>query len=95
MYGTIAKLRVKEGMLDEILKNLQREESGEGHIAHYIYQTDNDPHVFYLAVMFESKDAYHKNAARPETNAEFEKLVQFLDGEPEWHDGEIIFSQTR
>jgi quinol monooxygenase YgiN len=95
MYGTVAKLKVKQGMLDDLLKNLDREESGEGYISHYVYQLDNDPHEFYLAVMFESKEAYHKNAQRPETNADFEEMIQYLEGEPEWHDGEIIFSQHK
>jgi quinol monooxygenase YgiN len=95
MYGTIAKLKSKAGALDDLLKNLDHEEPGEGYIAHYIYQMDDDPNVFYLAVMFESKEAYHKNAQRPETNANFENMIQYLDGEPEWHDGEIIFSQQK
>jgi quinol monooxygenase YgiN len=95
MYGTIAKLKVKEGKLEDLLLNVDREEPGEGHIAHYIYQMDNDPTEFYLAVIFESREAYHKNAQRPETHAEYEMLVQFLEAEPVWHDGEIVFSANR
>lgn len=94
MYGTIAKLRVKEGMSDEILENLRRDGIGLGHIAHYVYQMDSDPNEFYVAVIFESKEAYHKNAQSPETNTEFEEMMKYLDGEPNWNDGEIIYSQT-
>ena len=93
MYGTIAKLRAKEGMLEDLLKNLDREDIGEGHIAHYVYQLDNDPNEFYLAVIFENKEAYQKNAQRPETNTDYEEMIRYLDGEPEWNDGEIVHSQ--
>ena len=60
-----------------------------GSVAGYVYQMDDDANVLYLAVMFESKAAYQANADRPETNAEFEKMMQFLAAEPEWHDGEV------
>jgi len=61
-----------------------------GSVAGYVYQMDDDANVLYLAVMFESKAAYQANAERPETNAQFEKMMQFLAAEPEWHDGEVM-----
>jgi len=64
--------------------------SHPGSVAGYVYQMDDDPNVLYLAVMFESKEAYQANADRPETNADFEKMMQFLVAEPEWHDGEVV-----
>ncbi len=79
--------------MDDLLKNLDRDEIGEGHVAHYIYQLDNDPNEFYLAEIFENKEAYHKNAQRPETNTDYEEMVKYLDEEPAWHDGEIVYSQ--
>ncbi len=95
MYGTIAKLRVKKGAFDDLSKTLKRENSGKGYIGHYIYQMDDDPQEFYLAAIFESKETYHKYAQSPESNAEYEAMTPYLDGDPEWHDGEIVFSQLK
>ena len=90
MYGTVAKLTVKPGQLDALRSAMTSPSPRPGSVAGYVYQTDNDPNVLYLAVMFESKAAYRANANRPETNAEFEKMMQFLVAEPEWHDGEVM-----
>lgn len=95
MYGTVAKFRVKEGMVEEAIKTMGREETGKGYIGHHVYQMDNDPREFMLVVFFESKEAYHANAQRTETNTEFETMMQFMVKEPEWHDGQIVFSSMK
>lgn len=48
----------------------------------------------YLAVAFESKEAYYANSVRPETHARYVQLMEFAAAEPEWHDGEIVFIIT-
>ena len=93
MYGTIAKLRIKPGMEAE-LERLSREEQTEirGIIFQYVYRMDSDPQDLYLVVGFESKDAYHKNAKSPEQHARYLTMLDLLEREPEWHDGDIPFS---
>jgi len=90
MYGTIAKLTVKPGQVSALRNVMAAPVARPGSVAGYVYQMDNDANVLYLAVMFESKAAYQANAERPETNAQFEKMMQFLAAEPEWHDGEVV-----
>ncbi len=92
MYGTIAKLRVKPGKLDAMKSHMASVASrpGLGFVSGYVYQMDANPNELYLVVMFESKETYQANADRPETNADFEKMMQFLVAEPEWHDGEVV-----
>jgi hypothetical protein len=51
---------------------------------------DADPQEYYLAVVFENKEAYWANAQSPEQHTRFEQMMALLEGEPEWHDGEII-----
>ncbi|TMD68968.1 MAG: hypothetical protein E6I91_03275 [Chloroflexi bacterium] len=34
-----------------------------------VYRSDIDPNIHYMAVVFESKEAYFANAERPETSA--------------------------
>jgi quinol monooxygenase YgiN len=90
MYGTIARLRVKAGMADRITELAEGERFSPDQIAEYIYRADDEPGIHYLVVVFTSEEAYRRNAERPETHASYERLLQFLDGEPEWHDGSII-----
>ena len=95
MYGTVAHMRVKAGMEDQF-EAISREigvGTAPGQIAVYVYQMDRDNREFYLAVIFESREAYHANAASPEQHQRFMKLMQVLDSEPEWNDGEIIYAR--
>ena len=61
-------------------------------IAEYVYRSDSEPGIYYLVVVFTSEETYRRNAERPETHAGYARLLQFLDGEPEWRDGAIIHS---
>jgi quinol monooxygenase YgiN len=92
MYGTVAKIMVKPGRLNDLKKVFETAHTEVGSVAGYVYQMDADPNTLYLAVVFESEQAYKANADLPETNADFEKMMQFLVTEPEWHDGTIIWS---
>jgi hypothetical protein len=55
---------------------------------------DRDSREFFLAVIFQSKEAYFANANSPEQHERFSKLMQVLESEPEWNDGEIVYSAT-
>ncbi|MBI4764315.1 MAG: antibiotic biosynthesis monooxygenase [Deltaproteobacteria bacterium] len=91
MYGTVAKLITKPGAIEEI----RRMESGRrpsGYIGSYVFQSDQDANELWLVVIFESKEAYMANADSPEQEAEFRRLMNYLVTEPEWHDGEVVYS---
>jgi len=90
MYRTVAKLTVKPGHVNALRSAMASSSPHPGSVAGHVYQMDDDPNVLYLVAMFESKAAYRADADRPETNAEFEKMMQFLVAEPEWHDGEVM-----
>ncbi len=96
MYGTVARMRIKPGMgarLEEESRRLAEQELHiPGYVAQYVYRMDADPDELYLAVLFESREAYQANAASPEQGARYEELMALLAGPPEWHDGEIIFA---
>ena len=95
MYGTIAQLRVKSGMEEQFSAYTQKiQEKDPGEMASYVYRMDADPSTFYLVAIFESKEAYVANAQHPETDASYQHMRAYLDGEPEWHDGEIVFALT-
>jgi heme-degrading monooxygenase HmoA len=94
MYGTVAHMKVKPGMEAQFLQIANEIGMGKapGQVAVYAYKMDRDSREYYLAAVFESREAYRANAARPEQHERFLKLMQVLDAEPEWNDGEIVHS---
>ncbi len=94
MYGTVARIRLKSGMEAQLNAEMERfqERRVPGFIASYTYRMDADPNETYLAVVFESKEAYHANANSPDQDKSYQRLLALWDGPPEWHDGEIIHS---
>ena len=101
MYGTIARLCIKSGMEGQFRQLLQEQahpfESGQvaGFVASYVYRTDADSNEVFIAAVFESREAYWANAQRPEQDARYRQWLPLLEGEPEWHDGEIDIVYTR
>ena len=91
MYGTVARLTIKPGKLEE-LRQLSREMSSQiaGVVSEYVFRTDANPNELYLVVLFESEQAYRANAASPEQHARYEQYRALLAAEPEWHDGHVI-----
>ena len=96
MYGTVARMRFKPGQAAAAQAFMRQSESRPvpGAVAVYVYQMDADPNEIYMAAVFDSKETYVANAASPEQDAEYRQLLSFLDGPPEWHDGEIVVAQT-
>ena len=96
MYGTIGRLHIKPGMESQFRQLLKDQahafESGQiaGFVASYGYHMDADPNDYYLAVVFASKEAYWANAQNAEQDARYRQWLPWLEGEPEWHDGEIV-----
>ena len=96
MYGTIGHLRIKPGMEGQFRQLLQEQarafETGlvSGFVASYAYRMDADPNDYYVAAVFEGREAYWANAQSPEQDARYRQWLPLLEGEPEWHDGEIV-----
>ena len=96
MYGTVARMMLKPG-LEEKMQELStsfEEARIPGAVMTTIYRMDNNPNEIYMAVVFDSKEAYHANANSPEQNSRYEQMMQMLAAPPEWHDGEIIQQLT-
>jgi quinol monooxygenase YgiN len=93
MYGTVARMRAKPGAEAQLTDVMRAYEAAQvpGSVASYVYRMDNDPSEYYLAVIFSDKDAYVANAKSPEQDARYREMLQYLDGPPEWHDGEIVY----
>jgi quinol monooxygenase YgiN len=93
MYGTIARMKIKPGSLDaltSLTSSMEGDLAGVGWLSSTIYQSDGDPNELWLAVVFESKEAYHKNAQSPAQNERFTQMRALLEADPEWHDGMVV-----
>jgi quinol monooxygenase YgiN len=97
MYGTVARIRVKAGQLEELKKALETWDDQNpvavGAVATHVYQLDNDPNELIMAVLFKDRDSYMANADDPKTDEWFQKMRAHLEADPEWNDGEVIISQ--
>ncbi len=96
MYGTVAHCPIKPGLEGQFRQLIEGQmhafEAGQipGFVATYTYRSDADPNDYYLAVVFESREAYWANAQSPEQDARYRQWLPLLTSEPEWHDGEIV-----
>ena len=96
MYGTISRMRVKAGCREALVKFMEVALNlPDSYIGRVMYQMDDDPDVFYMASVFDSKEGYFTHSDKPETHAIYLQLLELLEGEPQWHDGEIVFTHWR
>ncbi len=90
MYGTVMITRIK-GDVDDVAEAGRRwiaeRGPGTGYLDQWVMKADDGRMV--MAVRFESKDAYLKLADDPAQDEWYRTVLQpYLDGEPEWIDGE-------
>lgn len=93
MYGTVAKLKIKPGN-EERLLDLSREYEDldiPGLIGELVYRSDKDPNVYFMTVLFESKEDYVANAESAEQNERYLEFRELLAEDPEWNDGEVVY----
>lgn len=71
MYGSIVRYRLKPGMEEQLhaFEQKIREVKLPGMVGAFTYRMDDDPGVYYEAVVFESREAYRALAASPEQDA--------------------------
>jgi len=92
MYGTVARMQIRPGAEPQLmaLSEAYAATTVPGYVGAYLYRMDNEPNTYFMAVIFESREAYHANADNPDQHERFLKMRELLAGDPEWHDGEII-----
>lgn len=96
MYGTVARLKIKPGM-DAKLKEEMSKYPGlkiPGFVSTTVYRMDRDASELYMTVVFKDKQSYHANAQDPKQDERYRQMRALLAADPEWHDGEIIWSDS-
>jgi len=94
MYGTISRMRAKPGMEGQLIQHLHDFEAAHvpGTVAVSCSRMDADPQEYYVTVIFESREAYRANAESAEQDKRYRQMLSLLESEPEWHDGEVIYT---
>jgi heme-degrading monooxygenase HmoA len=94
MYGTVAHLRVQAGRGDDLARLAASYDVLDipGFVATYVYRLDRDPDAYVMAVLFEDRESYRRNADDPEQDRRYEEMRDLLVADPEWHDGEIVWA---
>lgn len=95
MFGTISRWRLRADVTDEQLNDalaMMRDDRPASSVAIIVYRSVSDSREIWVAGAFESCEAYAANAATPEQNARFTRIRALLDGEPEWHDGDVLYA---
>ncbi len=97
MFGTIARYRVKPGHEEALMKQMKgfEEEPPAGWLYHTVFKSTKDPNEIWMSVVFESEEAYRKNADSPDMDRDYREMLEHLQGEPEWHDGNVIDQAMR
>jgi quinol monooxygenase YgiN len=91
MYGTVAWMTVKAGKIDEFDASIAehlRNQFVSGYIAGYLFHLDRDPLGVIMVAIFDSREAYHANAADPKQHGLYLATRQLLKADPDWRDGD-------
>ncbi len=97
MYGTIARMKLKPNAFEQLetqINSIEADLAAAGWMSTTVYRSDNDLNEAWLAVVFESKEAYHANAQSPEQAKRYEQMRALLETDPEWHDGEVVSTSS-
>jgi hypothetical protein len=96
VYGTLGRMTPKAGKRDELVAMMSSPPTGAaatGYRGGCVLKADDGDDVV-VAVMYDDKDAYVAMVHDPQTDANFGKIMELLEAEPTWTDGEWIGPQA-
>ncbi len=95
MWGTIARMQVRPDVPAEYLEAQIRAFNAnrmDGMVWVSFYRQEEDPRELWMVAMFETKEAYQRNAESPAQHGVYLTLRACLESDPEWHDVDEIAS---
>jgi quinol monooxygenase YgiN len=91
VFGSVAKFRVRSDVSEEEVERVFASlPQPKGAVGVLRLRSASDPRELWVAGAFESEQVYRQTADSPEQSEQFAKLRDLMDGEPEWHDGEVL-----
>jgi antibiotic biosynthesis monooxygenase (ABM) superfamily enzyme len=80
-----------EGQLQQEMKSYENL-NVDGMVGTTVYKLDAGSNQYMMAVVFRDRDSYMKNADSPEQEQRYQRFRALLEADPEWNDGEVIYS---
>jgi antibiotic biosynthesis monooxygenase (ABM) superfamily enzyme len=95
VYGTIARMKVKAGKLDELKAVMEETENREvpGYQGTHVLIPDTFQDEILMVVFFDDRASYMKNANDPAMHEDYLRYRALLEDDPEWTDGEWVSHQ--
>ncbi len=95
MYGTVARMKIKRENLDALRAEFDREDypATPGFRSSSVLVPDKFNDEVIVAVFFEDRASYVKNASDPAMHERYLAYRKYLEADPEWTDGEWITTQ--
>ena len=90
MYGSISRLKVRPGKWEALRQSAETGPQAEGPGAYAVFRMDENGGEYYVMMVAESEKAYRANSERPEMHEAYLERLQWLESEPEWHDGKVL-----
>lgn len=95
MYGTVVQVRFRPGHANagkELTRSAidERLSSVAGFVGQYLLTPDADCDEGLALVIFDSKEAYERNARDPAQDTWYRHFRELLANDPVWHDGAIV-----
>jgi hypothetical protein len=91
MYGTVGRLQIKPGRLDDLKRYIQQFETTLGVLAASLVGKDGSTSDYTWTIVWTDKAAHDAANSRPDALAEYQRLLDMLAQDPEWHSGEIVY----
>jgi heme-degrading monooxygenase HmoA len=90
-------MRAKPGTGGQLLALLAEYEDLDvpGFVATYVYRLDDNEDDYYMAVLFEDRESYRRNAEDPAQDERYRRMRALLEADPKWHDGKVVSAQQR
>jgi quinol monooxygenase YgiN len=95
MYGTMARLRPKDGQREELRRligewNRERRPTVRGARESYFLLPDTPSDEVVLFAVFDDQESYRANASDPAQDGWYRRLRECLADDPTWDDGEVV-----
>jgi len=99
MYGTVARLRVKPEHKQQLQTMIDGWEQGRGrqapgYVATHVLRPDGRPDELIMLAIFRDRESYRANASDPEQDRWYRQMREHLEADPEWTDGELVYTST-
>jgi quinol monooxygenase YgiN len=96
MFGSVFHLRPKPGHEQQLLEEFKRWDTErrpkvQGSATTLVFRTVNGSGELIGIAVFESREAYERNAQDPEQDRWYQELRSHLEADPVWEDGDVLY----